>query len=270
VRVALDDAFEHVAARDRADLGDREHLADLDQAGPARASRAPACRTARLHLIDGVVDDVVVADIDAEGLGQLAGIGIGTDVEADDDRAGGLRQVDVGLADRADAAVDDVDPDFVGGQLLTSDWASASCEPCTSALMISGRVLTSPSPIWSNMRLELGGLLLGQLDVAELALTEQRDFARLALVGQRHHLVARTRHVGQAEDLDRDGRTGFVDGLAVLVEHGADAAEGRAGQQHVAATQGTGLHQQRGHRAAALVEAGFDDQALGRGFLRAR
>jgi hypothetical protein len=60
--------------------------------------------SAALHLIDGVVDDVVVADIDAEGLGELARTGIGTGVEADDDRARGLRQVDVGLADRADRA----------------------------------------------------------------------------------------------------------------------------------------------------------------------
>ena len=32
-----------------------------------------------------------------------------------------------------------------------SEPTSASCEPCTSVLMMSGRFLTSPSAIWSNM-----------------------------------------------------------------------------------------------------------------------
>src|SRR3546814_19930975 len=73
--------------------------------------------------------------------------------------------------------------------------------------------------------LVLGGLLARQLDVAELALAEQRDFARLAFVGQRDELVARGRDFGQALDLDRDGRAGFLDLLAVFVDHGAPAAE---------------------------------------------
>ena len=73
---------------------------------------------------------------------------------------------------------------------LRSACASASSEPCTSALTISARVLTSPSRHLLEHVLELGGLLLGELDVAELALAEQRDFARLALVGQHHDVFA--------------------------------------------------------------------------------
>ena len=112
---------------------------------------------------------------------------------------------------------------------------------------------------------QLGGLLASQLDVAELALAEQRDFARLALVGQHHQFVAGGRDFGQALDFHGDRRTGFLDGLAVLVQHGAHAAEAGAGQHHVAAMQRAALHQDGGDRAAALVQAGFDDQALGGG-----
>ena len=115
-----------------------------------------------LHLIDGVVDDVVVADIDAEALGRLAGTGIGTGVEADDDGFGGLRQVDVGFGNAADRAVDDVDLDFAG-RSFCSDCTSASCEPWTSALMISGRVLASPSAIWSKMFSSLAACCLASL-----------------------------------------------------------------------------------------------------------
>jgi hypothetical protein len=55
--------------------------------------------------------------------------------------------------------------------------------------------------------LELGACC-GQLGVAVLALAEGGDFARTALVGQHHELVARLRHLGQALDLHRDRRAG--------------------------------------------------------------
>ena len=58
--------------------------------------------------------------------------------------------------------------------------------------------------------LELRRLLLRELHVAELALAEQRDLARLALVAERHHVLAGERHVGQALDLDRNRGTRLV------------------------------------------------------------
>ena len=124
---------------------------------------------------------------------------------------------------------------------FSSDCASASCEPCTSALMMSGSVLTCalrPSGRTCSRASRPAGLR--QLDVAVLALAEGRDLARTALVGQHHELVAGLRHFGQALDLDRDRRAGLVDRLAVLVEHRAHAAEARAGQHDVAALQRAG------------------------------
>ena len=71
-----------------------------------------------LHVVDEIVDDVVVADFDAGLLGGLARFLVGADVEADDDRAGGFRQRHVGFGDAAGAGEDDARGDFFGGELL--------------------------------------------------------------------------------------------------------------------------------------------------------
>ena len=201
----------------------------------------------RLDLVDRVVDDVVVTDIDTEGLGQLARTGIGTGVEADDDGLGSLRQIDVGLADRTDRAVDDLDLDFFGGQL-----GQRLHQRFLRTLHVGlddqrQRLDFALSHLLEHV-LQLGGLLLGQLDVAELALTEQRDFTRLPLVGQHHGFVTGRRHIGQTQNFDRNRRTGFIDRLAVFVEHGAHTTENLTGQHDIAALQGTGLHQHGRHR----------------------
>src|SRR5205085_7731508 len=59
-----------------------------------------------LDLLDRLVDDRVVADLDALALGQLARPAGRPDVEADDYRVRGDGQVDVVLGDRPDAAAD--------------------------------------------------------------------------------------------------------------------------------------------------------------------
>jgi len=131
-----------------------------------------------------------------------------------------------------------------------------------------GSVLTSPADHVGEHVFQLGGLLLGQLGVAELAGTVGGDFTGTALVGQHHELVTSLRHFGQALDFDRDRRACRLDGAAVFVQHGAHAAIGLASQHHVAGLERTALHQDGGHRAAALVQLGFDHQALGHGVHR--
>ena len=112
--------------------------------------------------------------------------------------------------------------------------------------------------------LELGRLLLGQLDVTELALAEERDLPRLLLVGKHDGFFAGRRHIRQAEDFDGNRGTGFVDRLAVFVEHGAHAPGDLAGQHDIATLERTREHQHGRHRATTLVEARLDDQTLGR------
>ena len=109
--------------------------------------------------------------------------------------------------------------------------------------------------------LQVGRLLLGQASLALAVLTLRGRFAGLALIGGHQHFVAGQRHTGQAQHLHRHGRAHAVHLLAQLIEHGAHAAIFLAGQHHVTLVQGTFLHQHRGQRAAALVEARFDHHA---------
>src|ERR1700722_12923015 len=66
-----------------------------------------------LDLLDRLVDDRVVADVHALALGQLARPARRPDVEADDHRVRGDGQVHVVLGDRADAAADHAQGDFL-------------------------------------------------------------------------------------------------------------------------------------------------------------
>ena len=67
----------------------------------------------RLDLLDRLVDDRVVADLDALALGDVGVLALGPDVEADDDRVRRHREVDVVQRDRTDTAVDDPQVDLV-------------------------------------------------------------------------------------------------------------------------------------------------------------
>ena len=208
------EAVEHVAARDRADLRDPEHLADLDHAERAflLLGREHAGQR-RLDLVDRFVNDVVVADVDAVVLGELARRRVGARVEADDHGLRREREVDVGLGDAADRRVHDVDPHLVGRQL-----GERMRQAFVRALHVGlddqrQRLRLRLAHVLEHV-LELRRLLLGELHVAELALAEQRDLARLALVAEHHHVLAGVRNVGQALDLDRNRRTGL--GRSVL------------------------------------------------------
>ena len=150
---ALGDA----AAGDLADLGDVEDLEDLGIAdeGLAQVGRQQA-RHGRLHVIHEIVDDVVVADLDAVALGRVARLRVGADVEADDDGARGLASCDVGLGDAADAVMDHARHDLVGDELLERLRRSPRPSPARRALMTSGNSLRPPS-------LQLGHHLLERL-----------------------------------------------------------------------------------------------------------
>ena len=92
------------------------------------------------HVVDEIVDDVVVADFDAGALRRLARFLMRAHVEADDRHAGGFRQRDVGFGDAAGAGMQHARGDFVGAELVERPMI-ASTEPCTSPLMISGNSL---------------------------------------------------------------------------------------------------------------------------------
>ena len=115
---------------------------------------------------------------------------------------------------------------------------------------------------------QFGGLLLGQLHITVLALTEKSDFTGFTFIGQNHDFVAGLRHTRQTLNLHRNGRTGFTDGLTGFINHGTDTTEFSAGQNNVTAVKGTGLHKNGCHRTATLIQTGFDHKPLGHAFLR--
>ena len=82
------------------------------------------------------------------------------------------------------------------------------------------------------------------------------------VVGDDEEVVARLRHRGEAEHLHRTRRRRLGELLAVLVEHGPDAAVGLARHDRVTDVQRAALHEHGRHRAAALVELRLDRDAL--------
>ena len=88
--VALDEAVGNHTAGNIAHFGNIDNLADFYRAGLllfllGSKHTAHGC----FHIVDGVVDDVVVADFDVFVFGQLACGTIGTHVEADNEGTGG-------------------------------------------------------------------------------------------------------------------------------------------------------------------------------------
>src|SRR5690606_5753410 len=262
LRIAAYHAFEHHAAGNVADLGYGEDLADLDQADDFLALfRRQHARHGVAHVVDRVVDDVVVAQVDVVGFGQLLGRSVGPDIEADHHGARGDRQVDVAFGNAAHGRMHDLHPDLVGGQ-LEQRLHQGFLGPLDIGLDDQRQRAHAFAQVVEH-GFQLGSLLAGELDVAELALAEQRDLACLAFVVQDQDLVAGGRNLGQALDLDRGRGAGFGGRLAGVVQHGTHPAVGHARQHGIAAMQGAALDQDGGHGTAALVQPGRDDDALG-------
>src|SRR5256886_4383187 len=234
LRTAPHHAFEHVAAGDGPDLGYLGDLAHFDEPELAfLLLRREHARERRLHLVYRFVDDVVVADVDAVVFGELARGDIGAGVETDDDSLRRERQVDIRLGYAADGSMHDVYLDL-GGREFRQRGRQRLVAPLHVGLDDQRECLDLVLGAFGEHVLELRRLLLGELDVAELALAEQGNFARLALIAQDHDLFAGERNIGQALNLDRNRRAGALHALAGLVGHRAHASENRAGEHDAA------------------------------------
>ena len=89
------------------------------------------------------------------------------------------------------------------------------------------------------------------------------DGAGGLLVGCGAELVAGLGNGRQAEHLDRRRRTSGLDLLALVVDHRPDLAPRGTGHDRVADLEFALVDEHGGDRAAALVELGLDDDALG-------
>src|SRR3989338_6136682 len=263
--VTVNHAFQHHTTGDGTELRRAEHVAhfgDTQDVLPDIAAEHAGQRF--LHVFDDVVDHVVITHIQTFLLDYLARAGIGPHVEAEQHRAGRQGQVGIALGDTTDTAADHTHLHFVVAQ--AAQGAMQGFQRATDVGFEDDiqRLLLFLAHVLEDV-FQLAGVSTGQLDLAELALTEQGHFAGLLLVGQHAQLVTRIRGAVQAEDLDRDRRAGFFHRLAVLVEPGADTAEVRTDQDHVALAQGTVLYQYGGNRTATLVQARLDHDATARG-----
>src|SRR5829696_6952724 len=248
---------------DHADPRHPEGLPDLGGAGLALlVLGGEQALEGLLDVLHHLVDDRVQADVDALAVGQVAGGRGGPHREADDDRPGHRGQADVVLGDGPGRLVQHPQPDL--GDLDAPEGVVDGLDRTHHvglddqrqllqlALADPGeQVLQARSPAGGDGRLALAGLPgLG-------------DPAGDALVGDRPDLVAGAGRGREADDHDRLGRDGGGDLLAVLVEHGPDPPEGGAGGHRVPDVQGAPADQDGRHRAAALVQMGLDDRALG-------
>src|SRR2546423_2242297 len=252
-QAAADDTAGDVAdlagAEDRADLGGAElHFLVL---------RLQHALQGRLDLLDRLVDDRVEADLDALAVGLGLGPAVGPDVEAEDDRVGGHRQVHVGLGDGADAAVHDAQVHLLADVQLEQrvlqglDRARAvTLDDEVELLDLTG--LDDLLPVLD--RDALAGAGHGRVPLAGRAALG--DLPGHAVLLDHQEGVAGAGDRGQAEHLHRTGRARLGDRLAVLVHHGAHPAVGVADDHGVADPQRAALHQDGGHGAAAAVEAG--------------
>src|SRR5690606_10764387 len=189
--VASNRALDDKAAGDLADLRRLEHLAHFRKTDDLLAGlRGEHARERLLDLVDGVVDDRVVVHVHAGLVDLPAGGTIGTHVEPDDHRLRGGGEVHVGLGDAADAGGDHLHLHLVGAQLgerIRQRFHRALHVGLDDEVEDLGLALLH----LAEHVLELGGLLAGELHLAQLALAVQRDFARLALVGNHDGLVTR-------------------------------------------------------------------------------
>src|SRR5580693_711353 len=250
------------------DIADPRHPEDLANLGGTelglledRLEHAPE---RGLDFLDRLVDDRVVADVHALALGQLAGPARGPDVEADDHGLGGDGQVDVVLGDRAHAAADDPQGHFLAHVELD--------ERVLQGLDRAGDVaLDDEQQLFPLAGLERGLQVLqgdprpplGEHRAALPGLAPLGDLPGHPVVVDHQEVVAGTGDGGQAEHLHRPGRHGLGDLAAVLVQHGADPAEGLAGHDRVTDVQRAALHQDGRDRAAALVQVRLNGHALG-------
>src|SRR5699024_10808495 len=215
-----------------------------------------------LDVVDRLVDDRVVADVDAFAVCQVASLRLRTDVEADDDRVVDRGQVDVVLRDRTDAAVDDPQIDLVAHIDLeqrvlerfdgTRDIAlEDEVEHVDLALgQCLGEVLEADA-------LATAGLSGAALDGVALL----GDLAGRAVVIGGDERITGTRAPGRAGPPAGTARPALVDLLAVLVEHRTRPTVGGAADDGVALAQAAGLDEHGRHGAAALVELGLDRDA---------
>src|SRR5664280_2178500 len=262
--VAHDRPRAHQGTGDVADARHPEHLTHLGGAELrllVLGLKHPAQRV--LDVVERLVDHPVHPDVDVFAVGEIAGLALRPDVEAQDDRIRGRRQRDVVLGDGADAAVDDSQAHLVADLDLEQRILDRLHRSGDVALEDEVELVGLPLLELLEQRLQRRSTTAhGQLGVALPGLALLGDLPGHAVLRYDEQIVTRARHRGEAEHLHREGRAGLVHRAALVVEHGADPAEGVAGDDRVAHLQRPALHQHGRHRTTTLVQVRLDRHTL--------
>src|SRR5580700_3734262 len=260
--VALHQALGHQAPGYDPELRGAEYLAYLRDAHDLLLDlRLQHAGHHLFHVVDGFVDDAVVAHLDAGLLHGIARAGIGAHVETDDESARGRGQLHVRHGDAAQAAGDNLDL-----HLLGREFGERLGERLRAPLHVGLDEHRHHAGLGlAHLREHIlgAGALARELDVAELALAVECHFARLALALGGEELIPGVRRTGQSQHHHRHRGRCFLYRLAVLVEHGAHAPELRAGDDRVADVQRALLDEHGRDRAAPLLDGGLDHHARG-------
>src|SRR6516162_642563 len=256
IGAAFDHAIGDAATRYVADLGNLENLQDggVTQHSLAHGRRQQAGHRL-FHVVHEVVDDVVIADLDAGAFGGFARLLVGAHVEAEDRHARRLRQRHVGFGNAADTGMDHARADFVGGELL--DRADDRFQRALHVGLDDQRqILAARGFELAHHLLERAahaGRACGHL-VAPLAGAIGGDFAGARLRLHDRQAVAGLGRAVEAEDFGRRGGPRGLDRRAGIGDQRAHAAPIGAGHDEVADTQRAALHQHGRNRSAAAVE----------------
>ncbi len=227
-----DDPLQHQKSGGLVLLAGREDFLDLGSADDRLDDLGPELARHRLlHPVGQVVDDVVIAELDLVALGRFTGLGVGTDVEADDRSAAGRGEDDVALGDGAHSGVQDPGLDVLGGDPV--DRAGDRLDRALDVALDDERELDRQIGLRGEHVLEIDRNRGGALPV-ENALAIGGDLAGAGLVLDDGERVAGGRNSGQAEHLDGHGRAGFLHLLALVVDHRPDLARDGADHEDVA------------------------------------
>src|SRR5262249_15579097 len=259
---ALDLPLGHAAASDLADLGDIEDLEDgrVTQRDLAQGG-CEQPRHRRLHVVDEIVDDVVVADLDARLVGQRLGLDVGAHVEPYDHRMGRVGKRHVRFGDAADAGVHDARLDLLGAELF-----QCACNGLDRALYVA---LDEQRELLASGLLQLLHHLLERArrrcraqGLSALARAIVGDLARSRLIFDDCERITGLGRGVEAQDLDRHRGAGRGHGLATIVDQRAHAPPRCTGDDDIADVQGATLHEHGTDGAATPLELGLDHHAF--------
>src|SRR5581483_7724749 len=234
---AIDDPGPHRAPGNDADLRDLEQLAHLGVAIDDLALLRPQQPFERRpNLGHRLIDDAIELDLDAFALGRRARVVVGPDVEPDDDRARGLGQQHVALADGADATVNDLDLDFAGRQLperVGQRFGRTSLvrlDHDTQRAALTSRRLRHD--VFEGDTRACGRATIARLAIQPLALLCRLTRIRRVFDDDEH--ITGGRDALDAQHLDRNRGTSCFDRLVALIEQRPDTTRVHADDKVVA------------------------------------